>query len=243
MLLDGALRPKAWAVRSGQVVVLEREGDTHQSADSLLEQVVVVDSTQDFAAVFKPAGVHTQKLAASREPAVEQVLEQLFPQARPVLLNRLDQATSGLVLVGLALAAGDQYVQAQEQGLVLKTYVAAVQGRMTESLTLRHVLDTAKRKKVRVQGENDPDHLRWTEFTPLCPGKRRSLVKAQIKKGRRHQIRAHAAKAGWPLIGDALYGGPKAESLYLHHREIAFPGFSARCDPEWKEWSQCLSVV
>ena len=53
---------------------------------------------------------------------------------------------------------------------------------------------------------DDPDPLRWTEATPLLSLGKAVLVLAEIRKGARHQIRAHLAGSGFPILGDATYG-------------------------------------
>ena len=47
-----------------------------------------------------------------------------------------------------------------------------------------------------------------------------TLVEAEPVTGRTHQIRVHAAEAGFPILGDGLYGGTRSDRLYLHAAEI-----------------------
>ncbi|MBU1247724.1 MAG: RluA family pseudouridine synthase, partial [Proteobacteria bacterium] len=58
-----------------------------------------------------------------------------------------------------------------------------------------------------------------------------TFVRAIIARGARHQIRAHLAAAGHPIVGDALYG-TAGERLCLYHTALDFPGFSVRLDPD-----------
>jgi hypothetical protein len=63
-----------------------------------------------------------------------------------------------------------------------------------------------------------------------------SLLELTILRGARHQIRAHLADAGFPIVGDSLYGlesSDRAERMFLHHFEITLPGFEARWMPDW----------
>jgi 23S rRNA pseudouridine1911/1915/1917 synthase len=201
-----------------------------------MQAVAVVKATSDFAAVFKPGEVHTQNQATSSHPSLEQVLPALFPGQKPELLNRLDKLTSGVVLVGLHLEAGLAYKQMQEEGQTAKTYLALVHGRLVEEKCVRNFLQTAKRRKVRVMDNLEPDPLRWTTIRPMgyMSGEQASLVQAGIYKGRRHQIRAHLAACGHPVKGDTLYGPEDQGLLFLHHWKISFPGFAAHVDPDWE---------
>jgi len=63
-----------------------------------------------------------------------------------------------------------------------------------------------------------------------------TLVEARIAKGARHQIRAHLARAGFPILGDSRYGGPAWPGLRLHHWSSTFAGFEVRALPQWPEW-------
>jgi 23S rRNA-/tRNA-specific pseudouridylate synthase len=62
-------------------------------------------------------------------------------------------------------------------------------------------------------------------------GAGRALVEVELVTGRTHQIRVHLSAAGWPILGDPIYGGPAAElapRLALHAEQLEWPGGSAR---------------
>lgn len=108
-----------------------------------------------------------------------------------------------------------------------------------------------------------PAPARQSKITPC------TLVLARIAKGARHQIRVHLAQAGYPIVGDTLYGPVGAEKtqepmrsdsdhtttveqeaesselLFLHHAHISLPGFNASLQPDWPEylWRQHWSQV
>ena len=69
-----------------------------------------------------------------------------------------------------------------------------------------------------------------------------TLVEARIAKGARHQIRAHLARAGFPILGDSRYGGPAWTGLRLHHWSSTFAGFEVRALPQWPEWPEWNTV-
>lgn len=167
-----------------------------------------------------------------------------LPVNPPSLLTRLDAATSGLVLAAASPFAGERFRQLETAGEVSKYYLAVAHGTMTVPFAVPNALDTDSRKKTRVLSEEAADKTRHTEIIPVgtageCgvrdapPGT--TLVAVRIRRGARHQIRAHLAHAGFPLLGDLLYGDDDGggSSLHLHHIRILFPEFSAFVPPLW----------
>ena len=243
VLVDGRRQVAGFRVRAGQRISLrplEIEcGDVNSRSPEDHLPVVLAARDESFAALVKPSGMHSEIVAGSTGPSVEAVLSDFFPNMPAILLNRLDQSVSGLVLVALGDPAARKYAAWQEQGLVRKQYLAAVRGNLSEEMLIQTVLDTAKRRRVRPMSGIEPNYLRWTRVFPLAYSDEReeSLVAVEIMKGRRHQIRAHLAWAGHPVVFDPLYGqGPDLGWIYLHHCRIDLPDFSASALPNWKEW-------
>ena len=203
----------------------------------------VLCESGEFAAFFKPAGLSTAALAGSDDPSLEALLPGLVQ--RPVqLVNRLDRATSGIVLGAFSAEAALGFRAQENSGRVDKRYLALAQGCLEQPMTITAALKTAGGAKVRVQDDDDPDPLRHTLVIPLAVVGQQSLVLARIAKGARHQIRAHLAHAGHPLAGDDLYGGPeRAEGLALHHWRLTFEGFCAQSDPDWAEVQAKLEKI
>lgn len=249
VLVDGQRQKPGCRVRAGQrVSVKSRKKRTQDPAVKRLEpsDVTVAAQNDDFAALVKPAGVHSQAMADRGGMSIEAVLPDLFPDNQVVLLNRLDLPVSGLLLAALHSEAAKSYGAWQNQGVVLKHYLAVVSGQVSAAMEIRSALDTAKRRKVRVLPQEEPDALRWTR---VFPGPYRepcneSLVRVEIHKGRRHQIRAHLAAAGHPVRSDPMYGaGPDRGWINLHHYGVTLPGFDAWNFPVWKGWEDWQSEL
>jgi len=239
VLVDGRPRPKGYRVQAGQVLTL-RPADAGPVA--IPDGVRVAgQSTGRYAALVKPAGLHTEALAGSPEPSLELLLPQFFPGRFARLVNRLDRDTSGLVLAALSAEAAADY-RSQETGLgVEKRYLALASGSVWAEARLESALDVADRTRVRVLPAPDPDPARHTLVTPLLydEERRATLVRVRIHRGARHQIRAHLAGAGHPLVGDSLYGPAGQEGpLFLHHYCIILTSldFAAKAWPAWPEW-------
>ncbi len=157
-------------------------------------------------------------------------------QRRIWLINRLDSATSGLIV-----AAADeplaQLVRAQfRRRGVRKVYQALVFGKPRQGAeTWRDVLAVRKQGgRIRtVAGEGRlPAESRMTLVRAAAAGRRVSLLRLEPRTGRSHQLRVQCAQRGLPIVGDQTYGdfaanrafvragGPKR--MFLHSLEIAF---------------------
>jgi 23S rRNA pseudouridine1911/1915/1917 synthase len=227
-------RPPSFKVRSGQMVTLLPNAVRREEQTDSLEDVHLVTGSDLFAAVFKPARVHSVR--GKRPGSVEEVLKTLFPGEDAFLLNRLDYLTSGLVLVGRSPASRSLYLHLQERGLVEKTYLALVWNEVDEEICIKRAIDSSRRNRVRVLSTDTDDPLRHTWITPLGKVGDHTLVRARIHKGQRHQIRAHLAASGHPIVGDPLYGrSPDITNptMFLHHLEVHMQDFQAFCLPTW----------
>lgn len=238
VLLDGRPATPGRRVRQGQRLEL-LPGVVEEEA----QELAIAARTAGYAAVVKPVGLHSAAICGSSAPSVEALLPGLFPEARPMLLNRLDRETSGLVLVALSPEKQRHYAQLDPRRIV-KEYTAVVHGELDQELTLKFVLDTDDRKRTRVVARLNPDETGWTRVWPVekLPGGPAdrplddlTLVRVRIVSGARHQIRAHLAFAGLPILGDPLYGvgDDGAPRMYLHHGLLEFPGFRAQAQPDW----------
>lgn len=224
----------------------------------------IIAANPDFIALQKPEGLHSAHIAGSRSDSLELRLARYWPELQenqpqtggmeefpvPRLLTRLDQATSGLVLAACHAGAEQEFRELEKQGKVRKSYFALVAGRLEKPLRIRNRLNTANRASSLVLGEDDPDSTRHSTATPLkiledaegacldafTPGIGATLLKVEIQRGARHQIRAHLAHAGFPLLGEWLYAsdeGHEQRKIYLHHARLELPGFTAACLPDW----------
>lgn len=207
----------------------------------------------DHVFLFKPAGLHTAALGGGGDPSLEALLPALWPERPLRLLQRLDRGTSGLVCAAATPEAETAFREAEARNRVHKGYVALVRGRLEEPVTVRAALAVNGGPVVRPRAGEAEDPGRWTFFSPLirwtareavavaralgvsAPDGPLTLAACRIGRGARHQIRAHAAAAGLPLWGDALYGGGAGALFFLHHGTMRIPGCGGPppCSPPW----------
>jgi 23S rRNA pseudouridine1911/1915/1917 synthase len=128
--------------------------------------------------------------------------------ARPGIVHRLDQDTSGLIVVAKSQRAMDGLVKAfSSHKAIAKTYIAVCHGRprldagRIENLIGRHPVD---RKRMAIVEKNGK--VAVTNWRTLETNGTTSVLECRIETGRTHQIRVHTASLGTPVIGDRVYG-------------------------------------
>lgn len=185
----------------------------------------------------KPPRVHTEPQRPLEGGTLAGYLLHVFPSVLAVapvpgltLATRLDHGTSGAVAAALTPEGARHLAREGEGGRIEKEYAAVVEGVLRGELVLSDRIEAEGGEKVRVRrGVREEDPHRWTRVTAVgAAGEGRTLVRASIRKGRRHQIRAHLAAAGFPIVGDGVYGTPGPEGgagrLLLHAERVTFRG-------------------
>ncbi|SDL41227.1 23S rRNA pseudouridine1911/1915/1917 synthase [Maridesulfovibrio ferrireducens] len=225
-------KPSLKMFTGAEIVLFERTDAT--STEDILPHLSIIAETDDYAAVLKPAGMHSASIAGSMECSAQDCLDELFMEKTPILVNRLDHSTSGILLVAFGHEQARLFKEYEEEGKVEKEYFARVIGNPDSEFVVKKELDTDSRTVTKVLSE-DAERLRWSYADRVSDlGNGITLVKVRIAKGARHQIRAHLAYAGFPIVGDTVYGTASADGkMYLHNHLISFKGFKAECEPDW----------
>jgi 23S rRNA pseudouridine1911/1915/1917 synthase len=140
-------------------------------------------------------------------------LAEVGGRQRPGIVHRLDKDTSGVMVAAKSDAAHRGLVAAFAAGRVAKTYLALVWGAPPEAGRAdapigRHPVDRKRMSTRSTRGK--PAETRWRLVRRFGGGL--SLLRVAIRTGRTHQIRVHLAEAGFPVAGDAVYGGRKRKA-------------------------------
>jgi 23S rRNA pseudouridine955/2504/2580 synthase len=178
----------------------------------------------------KPPGLATQGGTKTHQH-LDRLLDGLAGEgARPKLVHRLDKDTSGALLVARSARSAGHFAKAFSGRTAKKVYWAIVVGVPDKD---EGVIDAPLAKQPGTGGEKmhvDSEHglpakTRWRVIDRA--GNRAAWVELQPLTGRTHQLRAHMAALGHPIVGDAKYGGAEAfltggisRKLHLHARRI-----------------------
>ena len=133
---------------------------------------------------------------------------------KPAIANRLDRNTTGLVLCGKNLKSLQALNQMIHDRQVDKYYVAIVHGRLTTKNVLKnyHEKDETK-NRVNISSYPKPGYVEVvTEYEPLKIFDQYTYVKLQLITGKSHQLRAHMASIGHPIVGDTKYTGNRGSA-------------------------------
>jgi 23S rRNA pseudouridine1911/1915/1917 synthase len=186
------------------------------------EELRIVHVDDDLAVVDKPAGLIVHPAPSHRGPTLVGGAD---PE-RPGIVHRLDKGTSGLLVVARsdeAHAALQAQVQRRE---VERVYLALVRGRLASRTgTIDAPIGRAARQRHRMAVSGAASREARTHFTALELLGAETYVEARLETGRTHQIRAHFAAIGHPLVGDPTYGGEAKYGLerpFLHAHRLAF---------------------
>jgi 23S rRNA pseudouridine955/2504/2580 synthase len=197
--------------------------------EQFIRNMVIHDSPGAFV-LNTPPGLATQGGTKTTQH-LDRLLDGLSnEQGRPKLVHRLDKDTSGALLVARSARSAGHFAKAFSGRTARKIYWAIVAG-VPDST--QGVIDAPLAKqpgtggeKMHVDLENGlPAKTRWRVLDRA--GNRAAFVELQPLTGRTHQLRAHMAAIGHPIVGDAKYGGPEAfltggisRKLHLHARRI-----------------------
>ena len=196
-------------------------------ADTKLIQACVIHRDDHVIAINKPAGLPTQG-GSGQTRHVDGMAEALKfgMEEKPRLVHRLDKDTSGVLLLARTRQAAKALTEAMRHRETRKIYWALVAGVPTPYLgEIKYGLVKAGRGQ---GGEGEKMHAVHPRDVDSTPGAKRahtlyatlyrvasraSWVAMEPVTGRTHQLRAHMAEIGHPIIGDGKYGGSGQENL------------------------------
>lgn len=248
--VDGRVGRKGDRARAGSEVVVSYVPDVAVANADL--QLSVVAECSDWVAVDKPAGLASTARGGADAFNVASALLARYPamggfgyHAREAgLIHRLDTHTSGLLLAAKTAPAFTELRAALRAGRIHKRYLAVARPLPFLAGVIASELEPGRGPTVRVAElehvpadalRAPPTAARVTRYRVLERGVRADLVEVEVSAAYRHQIRAHLAAVGSPILGDARYGSDLVFARHaLHASALAYAGsaLAARFDLE-----------
>jgi len=214
---QGALRFEGEVMRSrdkvcsGGLIVLEEQLD--EKIDWIAQEIDIDIIMEDdsIIVVNKPAGMVVHPAAGHKVGTLVNALLHHFPRLSKIpragIVHRLDQDTTGLLVVAKTLVAHNSLVSQIQERAMERQYCAVCVGVMTGGGTVNQPIGRHPRyrKKMAVAPERGKTAI--THYRIARRFKHFSQINVQLETGRTHQIRVHMDHIRHPLVGDVMYGG------------------------------------
>ncbi|MGE3667517.1 MAG: 23S rRNA pseudouridine(1911/1915/1917) synthase RluD, partial [Steroidobacteraceae bacterium] len=208
--IDGRPARARDRVLGGERVVLEGEvpADTAVAPQPMALRIVHEDAA--LLVIDKPAGLVVHPGAGNRDRTLQNGLLAHDPQLARVpragLVHRLDKDTSGLMVVARTIEAHAALVELLAAREISREYLAVATGVMTGGGTIDEPI--GRHRSVRVKMAVRPGgRAAVTHYRVVERFRSHTLARVMLETGRTHQIRVHLAHAGFPILGDPVYGG------------------------------------
>lgn len=234
LFAGGEVRRNGRRADKGELVA---RGDRIELGSELSDPRARPDPDVPFTTVFedahlvvvdKPAGIPCHPLRPGELGCLANGLVARYPEMahigydlrQPGLVNRLDNDTSGLVLAARTQDGFARLRAMLEQGEISKCYLALVERAVpAQSIDLALSPSSRHRSRVEVSPLGRPA---LSVIERSWPHGRYFMVQVRAPRAYRHQVRAHLAAVGAPIVGDTLYGGGEGSRHYLHASELRF---------------------
>lgn len=226
----------------------------YTDAYHMLKNIRIIYENEQLTLVHKPVGILSQK-AKQEDISVNewfigymlskrQITNEDLQTYKPAVCNRLDRNTSGIVICAKTLAASQELSRLIAERKIRKFYRLFVKGEIRESGLLEgYLIKDRDKNKVRIIPVHDSNKVVLTQdekasyiqtkYEPIQKLSNMTYLEVELITGKTHQIRAHFASLGNPLLGDYKYGDKAFNERYhklygiksqlLHAYRVEFP--------------------
>lgn len=197
---------------------------SHEEKEYPTTKLDIIYEDENVLFINKPVGMLSQKAKETDVSLNEYVIGYLIESNaiskeslesfKPSVCNRLDRNTSGLIVAGKSLIGLQTMSQMFKERTMDKYYLCVVAGTLKENKEIDgYLYKNTQTNKVAINHDKKGDYIR-TSYIPLHTSDEITLLKVKLITGRTHQIRAHLASIGHPIIGDYKYGNKKINEQF-----------------------------
>ncbi len=241
--LDGVAKKPSHHVELGDTVTVEIPPPPVPGVEPEDIPLEILYEDTDIALVNKPAGMIVHPGAGADTGTLVAALLHRYGKStglstigsplRPGIVHRIDKGTSGVLVIARTDVAHHKLVEDFRERRVEKTYLALLHGRVKgEAGTIELPVARDLRRRSRMTARRREGREARTDWRLLLRLDAFSLIEADLRTGRTHQIRVHFSALACPVVGDTLYGAPRQERVgqllpplgrnFLHAARIAF---------------------
>lgn len=220
--VGGNAETAKYTLQKGDLVSVFAENKTE------VPEIPIIFEDKDILVIDKPAGITTHPAPGENDVTISEIFEDKYTgkmaTERDNIVHRLDKGTSGLMVLAKHESAREALAKQFATRGVNKKYLALVVGRVTPKegiIDMPLARDLVSKNRIAPADEGK-DAKTLYKVEQYYGGY--TLVSANPKTGRTHQIRVHFSAIGHPLYGDLRYGASekKAKRIFLHAAELSF---------------------